>query len=67
MLVFLLIVSGVGAVLYGGLQGAFMANPILSGVIGGVVLLGVGFAFRMVLVLRPEIRWIKSFQADHPD
>jgi len=67
MLLFLLIVAGAGAALYGGLQGAFMANPILNGVIGAVFVLGVLFAFRMVLGLRPEIRWIESFQADHPD
>jgi len=67
MLLFVLIMVGVGAALYGGLHGAFMSNPILNGFIGLVFLIGVLFSFRMVFVLRPEIRWIESFQADHPD
>ena len=66
MIVFLLIVAAVVGVLRDALVGAFMANPSLNGLILGVLLLGIAFAFRQVLGLSPEARWIEEFRADSP-
>jgi hypothetical protein len=43
-----------------------MYNPVLNGLILGVLLLGIIYAFRRVLGLKPEIRWIEAFRASHP-
>jgi hypothetical protein len=67
MLLFLVIVGAAGFALYQRLAEAFFANIVLNGTIVAVFVLGVLFAFRMVLVLRPEIRWIESFHAEHPE
>lgn len=62
MLVFLALVGGACALLYPGLQRAFLVNPPLNGLILGVFLLGVMYALRQVLRLAPEVAWIKHFQ-----
>lgn len=62
MLLFLVVVAAAGTLLYAGLSDAFFANPILNGIIVGVFVLGVLFTFRMVLMLRPEVRWIERYQ-----
>jgi len=49
-------------VLYVALKSAFMANPVLNGVIIGILLIGILYSFRQVLTLGPAARWIESFQ-----
>lgn len=66
MLVFILIVAIVAAVLYPQFRYAFMANPGLNGLIILTLLLGVGYAFRMVWRLFPEINWINGFRIADP-
>lgn len=66
MLVFLAAVIAVCFALRGGLTDAFLANPPLNGMIIGVLLLGIGYNFRQVLVLNPEVTWIESFRRDQP-
>ncbi|MCB9944344.1 MAG: flagellar motor protein MotA [Geminicoccaceae bacterium] len=41
---------------------AFMHNPALNGLIMGVLLLGILYAVRRILQLKPEVRWIEAFQ-----
>ena len=57
----LLIAVGVG-LLYPELERAFLANPVLNGVILGVLLIGIIHAFRTVAVLGPEVTWIEDFR-----
>jgi hypothetical protein len=64
MIAFLLIAIAVVAVLSGQLIEAFTANPPLNGLILGVLLLGIGYSFRQVLGLNPEMRWIENFRAN---
>ncbi len=45
---------------------SFMANPGLNGLIVGVLLIGIVYAFRQVLRLYPEIRWVNSFRIADP-
>lgn len=66
MLLFVAAVMGVAAVLYPPLQSAFMANAPLNGLILGVLVLGIGYNFRQVITLGPEVAWIETFRRDRP-
>ncbi|MBK8210018.1 MAG: flagellar motor protein MotA [Rhodospirillales bacterium] len=65
MLVFLALVGGVCALLFSGLQRAFLVNPPLNGLIIAVFLLGVLYGLRQVLRLAPEVGWIEHFRRGH--
>ena len=64
MIVFLAIVAAGSAALAPQLSDAFFANILLNGMIIGVLLLGVLYIFRQVLMLRPEIKWIEKFRQE---
>ena len=59
MVIFLLVVSGICAVLFPRLQDAFTANSVLNGVILGVLLFGIGYSLRQVIMLNPEVNWLQ--------
>src|SRR6185312_16879324 len=48
------------------LRTSFLANPGLNGLILGVLFIGTVYAFRQVLRLYPEIRWVNSFRISDP-
>ena len=62
MLVFTLLVGILVVVILPGLTNAFMANPILNGVIVGTLLLGMFHSFRMVWRLFREVNWVNRFR-----
>jgi hypothetical protein len=62
MLLFLIVVIGVVAVLLPMLHRAFLANPLLNGLIVGVLLFGILFSFRQVWMLNAEVNWMESFR-----
>ncbi len=62
MTVFLVAVLALCGVLIGPLSHAFMTNAPLNGLIVGVLLLGVIYNFRQVLMLYPEVAWIENFR-----
>ncbi len=64
MSVFLVIVSAACAALAPQLKDAFIANAVLNGMILGVLLLGVVYIFRQVLVLRPEVNWLEHLRRE---
>ena len=64
MCVFLIIVASACAVLAPRLQDAFVANAVMNGMILGVLLLGVIYIFRQVLILRPEISWLEFLRRE---
>jgi len=66
MLFFLTIVGFIAAIAFPVLSTAFLANPFLNGVIVFVFVVGVLFAFRQVLRLYPEIRWVNAFRIADP-
>ena len=66
MILFLVAVLVVLAVLFPQLQGAFLANVPLNGLILGVLLLGIIYNFRQVTMLNPEVAWIESFRYNQP-
>jgi hypothetical protein len=66
MIVFLVLSAIVVATAYQVVFQTFMYNPVLNGLILGVLLLGIIYAFRRVIGLKPEIRWIEAFRASQP-
>ena len=47
-------------------QRAFFANPGLNGLILGVLLVGIVYAFRQVMALSPEVTWVNGFRRADP-
>ncbi len=66
MLIFLTLVAFLAAILHKQLIASFMNNPGLNGLIVGVLLLGILYAFRQVIRLYPEIRWVNAFRIADP-
>ena len=66
MSAFLAIVVAVCAALFSTLLDAFLANPALNGVILGVLVIGIVFAFRQVLRLAPETAWLTTARTNQP-
>jgi hypothetical protein len=62
MVLFLVLVAGLAAALGRSLANAFMGNPGVNGVILGILIAGVVYIFRQVLLLDPELDWIESFR-----
>jgi len=62
MLVFLTLVGCACALLFPGLQRAFLVNPPLNGLILGVFVLGVLYGLQQVFRLAPEVAWIERFR-----
>ncbi len=62
MAVFLVLVAALAVALGRSLVVAFMGNPGVNGVIVGILLAGIVYIFRQVLLLDPEIDWIDSFR-----
>ena len=62
MTLFLIAGFVAGAFLYGTLIDAFMANPLLNGLILGVILIGIFLNVRQVVMLKPEALWLESFK-----
>jgi hypothetical protein len=66
MLAFLAAVAVLVGLLAGELTTAFAANPMLNGVIALVLLLGVAWNIRQVLVLTAEVEWLEAFRNPNP-
>jgi hypothetical protein len=64
MVVFLVLVAALAVALKGALVRAFLGNPAVNGVILGVLIAGILYIFRQVLLLDPEAQWIESFRRD---
>ena len=66
MILFLVAVAVMVVLLIGPLIDAFMANPALNGLILGVLLLGIIYSFRQVLLLAREVSWLDNFRTNRP-
>ena len=64
MLIFLAVVAAATALLWRTLLVAFENNPLLDGLILGVLALGIIWNLVMVLRLLPEVRWLETLR--HP-
>lgn len=66
MLIFLALVGFIVAILYKQLLVALLTNPLLNGLIIGVLAIGIIRAFGQVVRLYPEIRWVNAFRIADP-
>jgi hypothetical protein len=66
MIIFLIIAAFVALILYRQAYAAFLSNPGLNSVIIAVLVIGILLAFRQVLRLFPEIRWVNTFRVSEP-
>lgn len=66
MLLFLILIGFLGAILYEQILGAFWSNPALNGLIIGVLMFGILYAFGQIFRLYPEIRWVNGFRVADP-
>ena len=62
MAIFVVLVAALAAALFRPLSTAFMGNPGINGVILGILICGIVYIFRQVLMLNPEIAWIEDFR-----
>jgi len=62
MILFLLLVTVLAVALGRPLVTAFMGNPGVNGIILVILLAGIAYIFRQVLLLDPEIDWIENFR-----
>src|SRR5438270_12765813 len=62
MALFLVLVATFALALHRPLLAAFMGNPAVNGVILGILLAGIVYIFRQVLLLEPSTAWIDSFR-----
>lgn len=66
MVIFLTLVAFLAAILFEQLRRSLLTNPGLNGLIIGVLMLGIIYAFRQVMRLYPEIRWVNAFRIADP-
>jgi len=62
MSVFLGLVAALAYGLHGPLLAAFLGNPAVNGVILGILVAGIVYIFRQVMLLDPEVDWIERFR-----
>jgi hypothetical protein len=67
MVVFTMLVGILVAVILPGLQKAFMANPVLNGVIIATLVFGMLHTYRMVWRLFREVSWVNRFREGEKD
>jgi hypothetical protein len=66
MLGFLAAVLAIAALLHEHLIYAFQANPMLNGLILGVLFIGILYVFRQVAALTREVEWLETFKRNKP-
>ena len=66
MTIFLTLIAFLGAILFEQLKHSWLTNPGLNGLIVGVLVFGVLYAYRQVIRLYPEIRWVNAFRISDP-
>ena len=66
MVIFLTLVGFLAAILFEQLQRSLLTNLGLNGLILGVLALGIIYAFRQVIRLYPEIRWVNAYRIADP-
>jgi hypothetical protein len=62
MVLFLACVALVGGLLFGELRHAFAVNPVLNALILAVLILGIAWTIRQVILLKNEVSWLEAFR-----
>ncbi len=66
MTVFVTLIGFLAAILFEQLKQSLLTNVGLNGLIVGVLLFGILYAYRQVFRLYPEIRWVNAFRVSDP-
>ncbi len=66
VLVFLLLAAVVAGALYDVIWRAFQHNPALNALILGMLLVGIVYNVRRILLLKPGVRWIEALRTNQP-
>jgi len=66
MVLFLVLAGFLVVILLPQIETAFMSNPGLNGLIIGVLVIGILYAFRQVMSLTDEVRWVNEFRRSDP-
>lgn len=66
MIAFVVAVVVVCVIMNEPLRRAFSANYALNGLILGVMLIGIAYNFRQVMMLYPEVAWLERFRRNGP-
>ncbi len=66
MIIFLVAVVALVMLLLQPITEAFLKRPELNGLIAGVMLIGIIYVFRQVVMLRREVDWIETFRLNQP-
>jgi hypothetical protein len=64
---FLIAVVAIAVLLSQSLVRFFMGNPAVNGLILGILIAGIVYTFRQVLLLNPEVTWIERFRRNQID
>lgn len=67
MLIFLGIVATGVILILPALRDAFMSNPVINGVIIGVLFIGIAHSFKTVGTLFTEVGWVEAFRTGRQD
>ena len=67
MVVFLILIGFLALILYRQIQTAFLANPGLNALIGGVLFIGIFLALRQVGKLFREVNWVNALHEGRAD
>ncbi len=62
MAAFVILVGAIAGLTLQALMPFFLGNPVVNGVILGVLVAGILYIFRQVMLLNPEITWIEKFR-----
>ena len=62
MSIFVVVIAAGAAALARPLTEYFLGNPAVNGVIVGILLAGIIYIFRQVIMLNPEVTWIEKFR-----
>jgi hypothetical protein len=66
MIIFVVVVAVVCVIMLQALQRAYSSNYALNSLILGVMLIGIVYNFRQVLMLYPEVSWLERFRRGSP-
>ena len=66
MILFLVVAAAAVAGAHEVVIRTFFYNPLLNGLILGILVVGIVYIVRRVLSLKPEIRWIEAFRTQKP-
>lgn len=66
MTLFLVVAFVTAVALYSALLSAFLANPLFNGLILSVLVVGIIYVYRQVVMIYPEVAWLEAFRSEQP-